>query len=69
MDKVRRHGAHAGQGNIGKAKLKVQRPRLRGSEVEVGTPAYRALAADQRLSQRVADILTCGISTRKCEWC
>lgn len=62
---VRWHGTQAGQVNIGKAKLKVQRPRLRGSEGEVGIPAYQALAADERLSQRVADILTCGISTRK----
>lgn len=64
---VRWHGTQAGQVNIGKAKLKVQRPRLRGSEGEVGIPAYQALAADERLSQRVADILTCGISTRKYE--
>lgn len=64
---VRWHGTQAGQVNIGKAKLKVQRPRLRASEGEVGIAAYQALAADQRLSQRVADILTCGISTRKYE--
>ena len=64
---VRWHGTQAGQVNIGKAKLKVQRPRLRSSEGEVGIPAYQALAADERLSQRVADILTCGISTRKYE--
>ena len=64
---VRWHGTQAGQVNIGKAKLKVLRPRLRGSDGEVGIPAYQALAADERLSQRVADILTCGISTRKYE--
>lgn len=64
---VRWHGTQAGQVNLGKAKLKVLRPRLRGSEGEVGIPAYQALAADERLSQRVADILTCGISTRKYE--
>jgi hypothetical protein len=62
---MRWHGSQAGQVSLGKAKLKVQRPRLRGSQGEVPVPAYQALAADIRLSQRVADILTCGISTRR----
>lgn len=64
---IRWHGSQAGQVSLGKAKLKVQRPRLRGSQGEVPVPAYQALAADARLSQRVAEILTCGISTRKYE--
>ena len=61
---VRWHGTQAGQVSLGKVKLKVQRPRLRDGHGEVNVPAYQALVADQRLSQRVADILTCGISTR-----
>jgi len=64
---VRWHGTQTGQVNIGKAKLKVQRPRLRNDSGEVGIAAYQALAADERLSQRMAEILTCGISTRKYE--
>ena len=64
---VRWHGTQAGQVSLGKAKLKVKRPRLRDGHGEVDVPAYRALHADARLSQRVADILTCGISTRKYE--
>jgi putative transposase len=53
------------QVSVGKAKLKVTRPRLRDGAGEVHIPAYEALHADQRLSQRMADILTCGIRTRK----
>lgn len=62
---VRWHGTQAGQVNIGKAKLKVTRPRLRDGAGEVHIPAYQAMHADERLSKRMADILTCGISTRK----
>ncbi len=46
---VRWHGTQAGQVNIGKAKLKVTRPRLRDRAGEVPIPAYQALHADERL--------------------
>lgn len=62
---IRWHGSQSGQIGLGKAKLKVRRPRLRSTQGEIPIPAYEALAADERLAQRMADILTCGVSTRK----
>ena len=43
----------------------VARPRLRGPAGEVALPGYAALAGDADLSRRIADILTCNVSTRK----
>ena len=60
---VRWHGSQSGVVNLGKTKLRVQRPRLRGARGEVKLPAYDALSTDTDLSRRIADILVCNVST------
>ena len=62
---VRWHGSQGGLINLGTSKLKVTRPRLRGPAGEVVLPGYAALAGDDDLSRRIADVLTCNVSTRK----
>jgi transposase-like protein len=62
---VRWHGSQGGVVNLGKTKLRVQRPRLRSVGGEVSVPAYDALSKDADLSRRIADILVCNVSTRK----
>jgi putative transposase len=62
---VRWHGSQGGVVNLGKTKLRVQRPRLRSAGGEVSVPAYDALSKDADLSRRIADILVCNVSTRK----
>jgi transposase-like protein len=62
---VRWHGSQGGTVNLGKAKLKVTRPRLRGPAGEVAVPGYAAMAGDSDLSRRIADVLVCNVSTRK----
>lgn len=62
---VRWHGSQGGVVNLGKTKLRVQRPRLRSAGGEVSVPAYDALSTDADLSRRIADILVCNVSTRK----
>ncbi len=62
---VRWHGKQAGVVNVGTSKLRVNRPRLRGPAGEVSLPGYAALAGDDALSRRIADVLTCNVSTRK----
>ena len=62
---VRWHGSQGGLINLGTSKLKVRRPRLRGPAGEVTLPGYAALAGDDALSRRIADVLTCNVSTRK----
>jgi len=62
---VRWHGSQGGLINLGTSKLKVTRPRLRGQDGEVALPGYAALAGGDDLSRRIADILTCNVSTRK----
>ena len=62
---VRWHGSQGGVVNLGKTKLRVQRPRLRSAGGEVSVPAYEALSTDADLSRRIADILVCNVSTRK----
>ena len=62
---VRWHGSQAGLINIGTAKLKVTRARLRDRAGEVALPGYAGLARDEALSQRIADVLACSVSTRK----
>lgn len=62
---VRWHGQQGGQIHLGTAKLKVVRPRLRGPAGEVALPGYAQMAGDAALSHRIADILACGVSTRK----
>jgi transposase-like protein len=63
--KVRWHGSQGGLVHIGTSKLKVTRPRLRGPAGEVALPGYAALTRDEELSRRIADVLTCNVSTRK----
>ena len=62
---VRWHGSQGGLVHLGTSKLKVMRPRLRGPADEVVLPGYAALAGDEDLSRRIADVLTCNVSTRK----
>jgi putative transposase len=62
---IRWHGTQNGVVALGQSKLKVKRPRLRSADAEVAIPAYNALASDGNLSQRIADILVCNVSTRK----
>lgn len=62
---IRWHGQQGGSVAIGQAKVRVQRPRLRDGQGEVAVPAYAALAGDGDLARRMADILVCGVSTRK----
>ena len=63
--KVRWHGSQGGLVNLGTSKLKVTRPRLRDRTGEVLLPGYAGLAGDDALSRRIADVLTCNVSTRK----
>ena len=62
---VRWHGRQGGVVNLGTSKLRVTRPRLRGTAGEIALPGYAALAGDGDLSRRIADVLTCNVSTRK----
>lgn len=62
---VRWHGSQGGLVNLGTCKLKVTRPRLRGPGGEVTLPGYAGLAGNGELSRRIADVLTCNVSTRK----
>ncbi len=62
---VRWHGSQGGLVNLGTSKLKVTRPRLRDRTGEVLLPGYAGLAGDDALSRRIADVLTCNVSTRK----
>ena len=62
---VRWHGHQGGVVNLGTSKLKVTRPRLRGPVGEVALPGYAQFAGDGELSRRIADVLTCNVSTRK----
>jgi len=62
---VRWHGHQGGLVNLGSSKLKITRPRLRGPAGEVSLPGYAKLADDGDLSRRIADVLTCNVSTRK----
>ena len=62
---VRWHGSQGGVVNVGTSKLKVTRPRLRDRAGEVVLPGYAALARDEDLARRIADVLTCNVSTRK----
>ena len=62
---VRWHGSQGGTVNLGKSKLKVTRPRLRGPDGEVALPGYAQMTGGDVLSQRIAGILANGVSTRK----
>jgi transposase-like protein len=62
---IRWHGQQNTTIALGSAKLRVRKPRLRGCTGEIGIPAHMALRGDAALAQRIADILVCGVSTRK----
>lgn len=62
---IRWHGRQSTTVPLGSAKLRVLKPRLRGAGREVSIPAHAALRGDSALAQRMADILVCGVSTRK----
>jgi putative transposase len=62
---VRWYGRQGGLVNLGTSKLRITRPRLRDTAGEVALPGYAALAGDADLSRRIADVLTCNVSTRK----
>jgi putative transposase len=62
---LRWHGRQGGVVNVGTSKLRVTRPRLRDRAGEVVLPGYAALARVEKLSRRIADVLTCNVSTRK----
>jgi putative transposase len=62
---LRWHGSQGGVVNVGTSKLRVTRPRLRDRAGEVVLPGYAALARNDDLSRRIADVLTCNVSTRK----
>ena len=51
---IRWHGSQGGTVNLGKSKLKVTRPRLRGPAGEVALPGYAQMAGGAALSQRIA---------------
>ena len=65
------HGVQAGRVALKERQLRVAKPRLRkkrpraGEPGEVEIPAYTALAADQRLADRMLELVLHGVSTRK----
>lgn len=65
---IRRHGHQAGQVSLSDRKLEVRKPRLRhkegGENAEVEVPAYTAMRDNERLGQRVLELLLLGVSTR-----
>jgi len=62
---VRWHGRQGGLVSLGTSKLKITRPRLRGPAGEVSLPGYAEWAGEGNLSRRIAEVLTCNVSTRK----
>jgi putative transposase len=63
-NEVRWHGRQRGAVALSDRKLRVERPRLRGSTGEVAIPAYAALQDDGRMSARMLELLLGGVSTR-----
>jgi len=65
---VQWHGSQTGQVTLSDRKLRVKRPRLRrrgkGKGGEVSIPAYEAMQSNERLGDRILEILLCGVSTR-----
>lgn len=63
---VVRWGRQAGRVSLSDRKLRVSKPRLRKrSGEEVAVPAYQAMRRDERLGERMLDILLSGVSTRR----
>jgi transposase-like protein len=65
---VRWHGRQAGVVTLSDRRVRVEKPRLRrkgpGAGAEAEVPAYEALQRDDRLGQRILEILMQGVSTR-----
>ena len=65
---IRGHGKQKGVVPLAERKLQIDKPRLRrkgrGRNLELQVPAYEAMQANSRLSQRILSILMHGISTR-----
>ena len=67
------HGVQAGRVALKERQLQVDKPRLRkkrrraAEPGEVEIPAYTALQADQRLADRMLELVLRGVSTRKYE--
>lgn len=62
---VLRWGRQAGSVSLSDRKLRVSKPRLRSrSGVEVAVPVYEAMQRDERLGERMLEILLSGVSTR-----
>ena len=67
------HGVQAGRVALKERQLQVDKPRLRKKRRradepgEVEIPAYTALQADQRLADRMLELVLRGVSTRKYE--
>ena len=67
------HGSQKGRVALKERQLRVNKPRLRkrepepGESGEVEVPAYEAMRKDNRLADRMLDILINGVSTRRYE--
>lgn len=65
------HGTQTGRVALKERQLRVEKPRLRkkqpaaGEAGEVEIPAYVALQKDERLADRMLDIMMAGVSTRR----
>lgn len=65
------HGTQPGRIALKERQLRVEKPRLRkkrrgeGEPGEVEIPAYSAMQKDQRLADRMLDIMMAGVSTRR----
>lgn len=65
---VRWYGRQPGRVCLSERKIAVQRPRLRSGEGgEVPIPAYESLSSDERLRERMLELLMRGVSTRHYE--
>ncbi len=62
------HGVQGGRVALKERQLRVAKPRRRADESgEVEVPAYTALQADQRLADRMLELVLNGVSTRRYE--
>ena len=65
---VLRWGRQAGRVSLSDRKLRVDKPRLRSrAGEEVAVPVYEAMQRDERLGERMLEILLSGVSTRRYE--
>lgn len=63
---VVRWGRQGGRVSLSDRRLRVAKPRLRSrAGEEVAVPAYRAMQRDERLGERMLEILLAGVSTRR----